>query len=351
MMKKPSSPCLARNILCPIFSFAFIFYTALVDPSAILAGSPPPATVTLDQDLPDTSLQSEGAIPAAVPPQKASKASKGTQPKIPSSPKNTQSSNVRINWFPDQDPFTPLLADPRQPTSSGNFFFLSNEAYGQFNGNFGADLGIVRIESSSEGINRSIQIGVMGASFSRFALIGASTFLVDTDFVIGIPVTFRIDQFSTRIFFYHESSHTGYDYMTYFNLTQTDNFGQEVLQVIPSWDITPHIRIYGGAAYRVIGLYYYSTFADSLILQTGFEIYTQQLRKFQSRGYLAFNLESRGINGYSPDTDLQVGLLFHKPKAFYQLRTAIDFFNGYSPMGDFLFNREQYVSIGLYFDF
>lgn len=351
MMKKPSSRCLVRNILGPIFSFAFIFYTALVDPPAILAGSPPPATVTLDQDLPDTSPQPEEAIPAAVSPQKASQTSQGTRPKTPSSPKNTQSSNVKINWFPNQDPFTPLLADPRQPTSSGNFFFLSNEAYGQFSGNFGADLGIVRIESSKEGINRSIQVGIMGASFSRFALVGPSTFLVDTDFVIGIPVTFRIGSFSTRIFFYHESSHTGYDYMTYFNLTQTDNFGQEVLQVIPSWDITPHIRVYGGAAYRVIGFYYYPTFDDSLILLAGFEVYTPQLKKFRSRAYLAFNMESRGINGYSPNTDLQVGLLFHRPQAFYQLRPAIDFFNGFSPMGDYIFNREQYVSIGLYFDF
>ncbi len=344
-------PCLARNILGPILALAFSLGTTLINPPETLAGEPPSATVTLDQDLPDTFLQTEGPTPGTVPPPKTSHASKGTKSKKTVSSKASQSSNWKIDWFPNQDPFTPLLADPRQPTSSGNFFFLSNQAYGQFNGNFGADIGIVRIESSSEGINRSIQVGIMGASFSRFALVGPSTFLVDTDFVIGLPVTFRIGAFSTRIFFYHESSHTGYDYMTYFNLTQTDNFGQEILPVIPSWDITRHVRIYGGAAYRVIGLYFYPTFNDSLILQGGFEVYSPQIKRFESRAYFAFNLESRGINGFSPDTDLQAGFLFHKKNSFYQIRPAIDFFNGYSPMGDFLFTREQYFSIGVYFDF
>lgn len=340
-----------RRALGALISFAGVLYMVYWNPAPLLAGGPPPATVTLDQDLPEATLPSSLTAPPPTPTKKAIGPKAAKKSNKPGAKEKSTTSDWRLVWFPSQDPFTPLLADPRQPTSSGNFFMLSNEAYGQFTGNFGADIGILRVESTKDGINRSFQVGVMGAAFNRFALVGPNTFLQDADFVIGIPITFRIGRFSTRVFFYHESSHTGYDYDSYFNINQTDNFGQEILQIIPSWDITPNIRIYGGAAYRVIGLYYYPTFGDSLILIGGFEVYSPQIEAVRSRAYLAFNLESKGINGYTPSTDLQAGLLFHQPKSYFQVRPAIDFFNGYSQMGDFLFDKEQYVALGVYFDF
>ncbi|MHB8423346.1 MAG: DUF1207 domain-containing protein [Leptospirales bacterium] len=258
----------------------------------------------------------------------------------------------QVTVLPSQDPFTPLLADPRQPTSAVNSLSLSNQPFEQFNGTFGADIGIARWESPTEGINESIQVGVMGASFSRFAIIQSSTFLEDADYIIGLPVTMRLGRFSARIFFYHESSHTGYNYTNIMHLSKVSDFGNEILQVIPSWDITPYLRIYAGGAYRVIGLYYYPTTSDSLIFLGGIEAYSPRLRSISARAYLAFNLESRGINGYTPDEDLQIGLLFHRPNAYFQVRPAIDFYNGYTPMGDLVnFFKEHYVSLGVYFDF
>lgn len=288
--------------------------------------APPPDNVTLDQDL----------TTGTVAPGK--QAGGG--------------SDWQVTTLPSQDPFTPLLADPRQPTSAVNFLGFSNQPFLQFNGTFGADIGIARWESPTEGINESIQVGVMGASFSRFAIISSSTYLEDADYVIGIPVTMRFGRFSARIFFYHESSHTGYNYTNIMHLSKVSDFGNEVLQVIPSWDITPYLRIYGGGAYRVIGLYYYPTTSDSLIFLGGIEAYTSRIKSLDARGYLAFNLESRGINGYTPDEDLQIGLLFHRPNAYFQVRPAIDFYNGYTPMGDLVnFYKEHYVSLGVYFDF
>ncbi|MHB1286537.1 MAG: DUF1207 domain-containing protein [Leptospirales bacterium] len=256
-----------------------------------------------------------------------------------------------IIFFPTEDPFTPLLADPRQPTSNISFFTFSDKGYGQFNGTFGADLGIVRIESSNQRVQRSIQVGVMGASFSSFALLDSSASLIDADYVIGLPITFRVDRFSARIFFYHESSHTGYNFDKFSGSSPASNFGQEILQITPSWDVNRHLRLYGGFSYRVVGLSYYPTFGDSLILQSGLEVYGNQWKLMSSRPYAAFNLESAGITGYTTSEDFQVGVLFHRPGSYFQIRTAFDLFNGYSPMGDFPFDKETYGSFGVYFDF
>ncbi len=261
---------------------------------------------------------------------------------------------IRTILFPAQDVFTPLLADPRQPTSAVQFFTVSNQGYGQFNGTFGGDFGIARFESSTDGVDKSLQVGVMGASFSRFGLFGPSTYLIDADYVIGLPITFRWGKFSGRIFFYHESSHTGYNFTQMTGLSKLSDFGQEILQVIPSYDVTPHLRIYSGFAYRVISLGYYSSLGDSTIGLAGVELYSDPLSPLfgsDGRAYAAVYLESRGINGFIPNEDVQTGFLFHRPGSYFQIRTAIDFYNGFSPMGDLLFARDQYLALGVYFDF
>lgn len=295
---------------------------------SIAYSAPPADNVTLDQDLSGT-----------------------TAPASSTTGSGSSEGAWKLTLLPNQDPFTPLLADPRQPTTSINFLTLSNQPFIQFNGNFGADIGVARWESPTQGINESVQVGIMGASFSRFSIIKASTYLEDADYVIGVPVTFRYNSFSGRIFFYHESSHTGYDYTNLMHISKISDFGNEILQVIPSWDITPNIRIYGGAEYRVFGLYFYPTMEDSTTVLGGIEAYSPEIRSLSARGYLAFNLEARGINGYTPDEDLQFGLLFHRPGSYLQIRPAIDIYNGYSYMGDLLFEKEHYVSLGVYFDF
>ena len=304
-----------------IIKVSFGLLLLLVQASYAL-GEGAPANVTLDQDLLSSPIS-----------------------------KGSDRSPWKLIFLPSQDPFTPLLSDPRQPTTAVNVLTLSEQPFIQFNGTFGADVGVVRWESSTDGINESIQVGIMGASFSRFSIIRSSTYLEDADYIIGLPVTIRYQSFSARIFFYHESSHTGYNYTTLMNVSKASDFGNEILQVIPSWDIAPFIRIYGGAAYRVFGFSDYPTAEDSTIFLGGLEAYAPVIHPISARAYMAFNIESRGINGYVTDEDLQLGLLFHRPQTYLQIRPAIDFYNGYSYMGDLIFEKEHYISMGVYFDF
>lgn len=261
----------------------------------------------------------------------------------------------QIIFFPSQDIFAPLLADPRQPTTTLELFGISNNPSTlQFNGNVGGDWGIARWESTKDGVNKSLQVGVMGGSFSRFGIFGASTYLIDSDFIVGLPVTARIGRFSERLFLYHESSHTGYNYTTLSGISKTSDFGQEILQEISSFDITRNVRIYGGAAYRVFGLAFYPTLNDSLIFLGGFEATTHPILPVLGglgRGYIAANIESMGINGYGPEEDLQIGLLIHRPGSDLQIRPMLDFYNGNSYMGDLLFTRDEYAALGISFDF
>ena len=296
-------------------------------PGILRAAPPPSATVTLDQDNP-----APGAAGVL----------------------SVQDGASRLILFPSQDIFTPLLADPREPLTSIEFFAASNHpSYLQFNGNLAANIGVARWESTADGVDKALQIGVMRGDFSRFGIFGANTYLIDSDFIVGVPVTARIGRFSQRLFFYHESSHTGYNYTVKENLNKTSDFGQEILQEVSSWDLTPYLRLYGGVSYRVFGLAYYPTVQDSLILQGGVEAFTPSFGFFDNigRGYTSLYLESRGINGYTPIEDFQLGLLFHRQGSYFDVRPMIDLYNGYSYLGDLLFTKEQYMALGVSFDF
>ncbi len=317
---------------CHLLSRFFVallsqLFLTLSLPISLQAAPPPSATVTLDQDNPTPG--SLGVIPL-------------------------QQGASRLILFPSQDLFTPLLADPREPLTTIEFFAASNHpSYLQFNGNLAANVGIARWESTSQGVEKALQVGVMGGDFSRFGIFGANTYLIDSDFIVGLPVTARIGRFSQRLFFYHESSHTGYNYTVMENLNKKSDFGQEILQEVSSWDLTPHLRLYGGVSYRVAGFYYYPTAQDSLILQGGIEAYTPTFGFLDhlGRGYTSLYLESRGINGYTPIEDFQLGLLFHRPGSYVNIRPMIDMYNGYSYLGDLLFTKDQYVALGVSFDF
>ncbi len=326
-MSKTERGILGRcSSVCCIVFLAVIGFT--LPTNTLSHAAPPPSTnITLDQDNP----------------------SQGTAGVIP-----VQNGDSRVILFPTQDVFTPLLSNPREPVSTLEFFVLSDTpGYYQFNGNVAGDIGIARWESTTQGVDKAIQIGIMGGAFSRFGIFGANTYLIDGDYIVGIPVTARVGRFSQRLFFYHESSHTGYDYTTLAHLNKLSDFGQEILQEVSSWDLNPYIRIYGGASYRVFGLNYYSTAQDSLILQAGIEAYTKSLGFLDhlGRAYTSLYLESRGITGYTPIEDFQVGLMFHRPGSYFDIRPMIDIYNGYSYLGDLLFTKERYMAMGVSFDF
>ena len=347
----PAPSPLAPLAKLPLLALLTLPLGLLALPPAEAGAASPPAAAPSTGPASPTAAGS----PAPTPPPSANVTLDNQDPSVGSlGVLSLTGGSSRLVFFPDQDVFTPLLANPREPLSTLEFFVASNNpSYIQFNGNVAADIGIVRWESNAEGVNRSLQFGISAGEFSRFGMFGANTYLIDADYLVGATLTGRLGPLSQRLFFYHESSHTGYDYTTLANLNKSSDFGQEILQEVTSWDVNPHLRLYGGAAYRVFGLAYYPTAQDSLILLGGVEAYSDPFAWLDDlgRAYTSFFIESRGINGYTPDEDFQLGLLFHRPGSYFQIRPMIDFYNGYSYMGDLLFTKDRYAALGVSFDF
>src|SRR5207249_633724 len=70
---------------------------------------------------------------------------------------------------------------------------------------FGQTISVVR--------GRDWQVAVAAGVFSEFNMRSSTTDLVNIDYLVGLPITYRRGPFATRFRVFHESSHLGDEYL------------------------------------------------------------------------------------------------------------------------------------------
>ncbi len=154
-------------------------------------------------------------------------------------------------FLPGGTLFCPLAADPKAASTfasyvRGDFATLANAPAGT-NTNIAAvgiayGIGLLRISAAGEGTG--LQFGAEGAVFAQFNLDAPSFDLINADYLVGLPLTFRVAGFSARFRVYHQSSHLGDEYL----LSQHPeriNLSFESAELILSQELGP-IRLYAG---------------------------------------------------------------------------------------------------------
>jgi hypothetical protein len=153
--------------------------------------------------------------------------------------------------LPRGDVFCPLIADPKAIRTFASL--LRHES--------GDDLADAELDIASVGIGDSfglgrwnarkqgdgVQFSVTAGVFAQFDLGTESYDLMNSDFIVGLPLTIRTGWFSTRFRLYHQSSHLGDEYLLREPPDRQDreNISFESLEWILSADGGP-LRVYGG---------------------------------------------------------------------------------------------------------
>lgn len=249
--------------------------------------------------------------------------------------------------FPVGDLFLPLLADPKQPQ-----FFISYRYYDTplTNANaaavgYGETFGFYRRSRalSSEGF----QISISGALFAQFNLDTPSYDLVNADYIIGFPVTYRQGRTSMRFRVYHQSSHLGDEFLIN-NKPQRINLSFESFEWLVSrkWR---RWRFYSG------GEYFFSREPGEL-KPLGFHggVEYQGLRNILHMGRWlgGLDLKSWEENEWSMDSSLVVGIEFDSAQSEQRrFRIMAEAYKGYAPHGQFYKDRISYYGIGMYLGF
>lgn len=148
--------------------------------------------------------------------------------------------------LPRGDVFCTLIADPKAMRSFASYQ-KGNER------DLASDIAAVGIadqfpffRAAAGRAGNGVQLGLSGAVFAQFDLRAASYDLLNADYMIGLPLTFRAGPFSGRARVYHQSSHLGDEFVLRPNAPARENLSFESAELLLSLDISA-LRLYGGA--------------------------------------------------------------------------------------------------------
>jgi hypothetical protein len=156
--------------------------------------------------------------------------------------------------FPQDETFCPPIADPKQPRS---FLAFQRGKFGTLDvpGAEATSIGAIGL-ADAFGLARwggsrpgdGFHLAVAGGIFAQFDLGTPSSDLINADYMVGLPLTWRRAWFSTHIRLYHQSSHLGDEYVLRSTEIQRANLSYESLEMLLSAEAGP-MRFYGGGEF------------------------------------------------------------------------------------------------------
>ena len=261
--------------------------------------------------------------------------------------------------LPRGDVFCPLVADPK---ASRSFVSLLRHESGD-------DLTDAELDIASVGIGDAfglgrwnggdagdgIQFSLSAGVFAQFDLGTPSYDLVNSDFVVGFPITMRKGWFSTRLRIYHQSSHLGDEYLLREppNRQDREDLSFEALELIVSSDAGP-LRLYGG------GEMLFRRVPEDLgryVAHGGVEF--RPLPRIVPLGSLggfrfvaAADVKSAKEQDWDPAISARAGLEYDRADADATARRwgiFAEFYTGPSPYGQFFRERVRLIGFGVHF--
>jgi hypothetical protein len=256
-------------------------------------------------------------------------------------------------FFPQDQIFCPLLADPKEVRSFASFLRGTFPSLGDPSGEgtpigsvgLGDSFGLVRQGGPRAG--EGVQIDLVGSIFAQFNLGTSSNDLINADYVIGAPLTFRRSGFSVRARLYHQSSHLGDEYLLSNADIERENLSFESVEILVSQEIRA-LRVYAGAE-RI-----FRREPDTLpskLFHGGVELRSGRARNVQLVG--GVDIKTTELHDWSPAISGRAGLEFGRSApGGYPVRLVtlmLEVYDGPSPYGQFFRDDISYLGVGLAF--
>jgi Protein of unknown function (DUF1207) len=266
------------------------------------------------------------------------------------------SSSDRGGWvpLPRGDVFCPLIADPKGMHSTVSYQRGREQ-------DLSSDIAAVGIadefgffRSGSGSSDNAIQLGVAGAVFAQFDIGTPSYDLLNADYLITLPLTFRAGWLSGRFRVYHQSSHLGDELLLRKNPPTRENLSFESFDGLLSADVGP-LRVYGG------GETFFARDSSDLprfLVHSGAELRPRAAVRFGTLGLLRLvaAVDVKNVNdttAWRTGISARAGFEISRPRegAVIGRRWNLfaQYYTGPSPYGQFF--RSDVRLVGLGFDF
>jgi hypothetical protein len=278
-------------------------------------------------------------------------------------------SKAKKSWnsFPDDDVFRPLLADPKQPQVYFRYQYVRLRDVGEnlntLNVAVGEYFGLIgrRQEKDCDGG----QLGLTGAVFAQFDLGGDSYDLINADYNIGLPLSYRRGPLSFRFRPYHESSHIGDEFLLNHPKFNRVNFSYEEVEAILSYDLilrsnlVQELRFYGGGAWMFDrqprihrakaqwGIEIRGTGSRIAFLTKVMEKKAEDQKEEQVTGipFIGLDVKQFEQHRWNLETSVIAGMEYARASTRRRLRLYVTYYHGFNPYGQF-FIAQKIESFG-----
>ena len=265
----------------------------------------------------------------------------------------TESFILPTGLLPAGHLFKPLLADPRWAHFSAAY---RNYQSNNFDGkdiaavSFGETIPFYRgnIGQSNAQWESGLQTGV----FSDFNLDTSSSDLLNTDFIASAYSSVRAGQFSAFGRIYHQSSHLGDEFLLRKINTKFErvNLSYEGADLKLSYELPYGFRLYGGGG----GLFHKEPSTLKVwSAQYGVEFRSPWRIDFLSmRPIVATDIKNFEENNWSTDVSARAGVQFDNLQVLgRKLQILGEYYNGFTPSGQFYKTKVEYIGVGAHFYF
>jgi hypothetical protein len=255
----------------------------------------------------------------------------------------TKERRLPAGWLPAGLLFDPLHADPRWPNfSAGYQRYIGDRDFRDVAAtSFGETFPFYRGDAGPWG---QWEVSLQASVFSIFDLDASSLDLINADYFVAAPLSYRHGPFSAIARVFHQSSHLGDEFLLR-TKAERINLSYEGIDTKLSYDLFDRtLRVYAGGGYLFArdpsNLKPWST-------QYGVELQSPwTLLGGLARPIFAADFQHREENDWSPDISLRGGLQFESVQVLgRKLQWMLEYFNGHSPNGQFFKDKIEYFGI------
>lgn len=249
--------------------------------------------------------------------------------------------------FPHDTPFRGPIADPGEPRVHLKRLHVERAAggFGAAAAGLGWDFGLLRYQA--EDPDKGWQLSVFGSADSIFNLDLPGDALVNTDYRLGLPLTWRDASYSARIRLFHQSSHLGDELIVGGNAPGRIDLSFETVDILLAWDFAGW-RLYGGGSHVL------RTSHDSYKgsgVHVGVD-YVSPPALFGQRLTAGLDVKWLEQTGWSSGAAAKAGIKLGR----YALERRgvtlyYEAYEGFAPFGQFFVEDFSYRGVTLQFDF
>jgi len=266
------------------------------------------------------------------------------------SKKNTQKEWYGI-WLPQSTILFPTqIANPRQIC-----FSLGTRFHDKISGSIASEITLgdqFPIYRWANMWGGDLQLELEGGVFGIFNLHDHDFPLVNTDYYVGVPLTFAKGPWAFRVRAYHISSHVGDEYLLKHRHLHRKNKSFEAIDFSADYSFSNNLRFYG-----VLGSILFSDKEMPMkhaYLEYGFEARGPRTEFTQLFGqpFLAVHLRNWQSVHFATDVTYALGYEWGKLNGIgRKIRVFCEYHQGFSPDGQFSRERTKFLSLRVAYGF